>query len=202
MEAERTPPDRIRVTKLQEAQLPALIEIEQACAAMYRDIGLDDTSWPPRTLPELVASTRDHDLLVAEADHQVVGFLIWRDEAPGVARLIHLVVHPDYQRFGIARRLLETLQDSARAHDLSHIVSSVWDRAPWALAFCREVGLQTERAGEGAPEAIQRWSEQRKTAGEELLRPGERLVWRPIPPAVEPEEEDDETPPPIDDAET
>ncbi|EYF00568.1 GNAT family N-acetyltransferase [Chondromyces apiculatus] len=193
MDAERTPPDRIRISRLQEAQLPALTEVEKTSAAMYQNLGADASAWKPRTAADIAALTKDHDVLVAEADHQVAGYLAWRDEAPGVARITQLAVHPDYQRFGVASRLLEALQESAGSHGLSHVVGHLQERAPWAAAFCRHAGL--ERAGEIVPEAVQRWREAQHTGDSGALSSppaAGALVWMPIAHAPEPPDDEDD----------
>ena len=38
---DRTPPKRVRLTGLQEAQLPELLRVEAQCAAIYHAIGFD-----------------------------------------------------------------------------------------------------------------------------------------------------------------
>src|SRR5262245_44417389 len=118
---ERTPPDRIRLTGLQEQQIEALTEIERATAAMYHALGFDAATVPARNVPDIVALTRKHNVHVAEADRVVAGYLAWRDEAPGVAYVEELCVHPDFHRFGIGSRLLEKAQDEAREAGLGEM---------------------------------------------------------------------------------
>ena len=84
---ERTPPEKIRITGLQEAQLLDLQAIEARCAAMFYEVGLTDQQVTPRTDIEIARLTRNHDLMVAEADDRTAGYLAWADEAPGVAYL-------------------------------------------------------------------------------------------------------------------
>lgn len=187
MDGERTPPERIRITGLQEAQLPALLDIEQAVAAMYQESGLAPAAWSSRTVADIVALTREHDVRVAEADYHVAGYLAWRDEAPGVAHLVLLAVHPDYQRFGIATRLLLDLHEGARGVGLGYLVTRIWERAPWAMAFCRRGGLRP--VGEEAPEPVQQW---RSSAGNP--EPGQIVLWMPIAPAIGEIEDDDDAP--------
>src|SRR3954471_15748957 len=107
---DRTPPKRVRFTGLQEAQVPDLLKVEAQCAAMYHAIGFDAAEVPVRSAAELAALTRHHSVHVAEADHVPAGLMAWRDESPGIAYLADLEVHPDYQRFGIASELLDTLK--------------------------------------------------------------------------------------------
>jgi amino-acid N-acetyltransferase len=188
MDAERTPPQRIRVTGLQEAQLQALVEVERACTEMYYEIGFDGAEVPARTLSDVVALTRDHDVEVAEADHVVAGYLAWRDESPGVAYLEEISVHPDHQRVGVGSRLLETLWEGARASHLGYVVCRSWERAAWAGAFYAKAGFQ--RLGDDAPQKVLRWRDERAETGRPLTRPGEVVLWAAIPPKAE--EEDDE----------
>lgn len=192
MNDERTPPERIRLTGLQEAQLPALVELERACTAMYHDIGFDAAEVPARTLSDLVALTRGHDVRVAEADHVVAGYLAWRDESPGVAYLEELSVHPEFQRFGVGTRLLEELRERARELGMQQIVLRSWARASWAQAFYKKAGFAP--IGDDAPEKVLAWRREREASGRPLTRPGEVLLWAAIPPKPPSEEDEDDEP--------
>jgi amino-acid N-acetyltransferase len=189
MERERTPPDRVRLTGLQEAQLSSLIEAEEACAAMYRGIGVGAAEAPARTVAELVALTRDHDVHVAEADYVAAGYVAWRDEPPGVAYITAIAVDPSYQRFGIGGRLLEAVRDGARRYGIGVAIVRVVERAAWAVRFFQKQGFR--RLGDDAPEEVQRWRSGREASGEPAVRPGEVLMWAAIGLKAE-EPEDDE----------
>ena len=173
MDDERKVPERIRVTKLQEAQLLDLQAIEARCAQMFYEIGLTEADVAPRSDFELARLTRDHDILVAEADHQPAGFLVWADEAPGVAVLATLMVAPAYQRFGVGTRLLRELGDSASGHGIGYAVTPGWQRATWAMA-CLGVRGFIPLEGNAAPEPLAGWCERR--AGQ-LVPEGQSLWW-------------------------
>jgi amino-acid N-acetyltransferase len=183
MERERTRPDRVRLTGLQEAQLPALVEVELACAEMYRAIGVGAAEAPARAVADLVALTRDHDVHVAEADYVVAGYVAWRDEAPGVAVLRTIAVDPSYQRFGIGARLLEAMRDGARRYGLGVAIVRVRERAAWAMRFFQKEGFR--RLGDDAPEKVRGWRDEREAAGEAAVRTGEVLMWAAIGPKQE-----------------
>ena len=192
---DRTPPKRIRITGLQEAQLNELIEADARCAAMYYEVGFDAAEVPVRSTAELAALTRHNNVRVAEADHVPVGFLVWRDESPGVAYLADISVHPDFQRFGVATKLLEDLKGQARGFRLKNIVVRCWEKANWALAFYKKHGFGPIDAG--APAKVQGWKDER-SGGRPLVRPGEVVLWAPVGEAwvdEEPpvDEDDDET---------
>ena len=188
---DRTPPSRVRVTGLQEAQLAEVLQIDAACAAMYHEIGFDAAEVPVRLGSDFAALTRSHSIHVAEADHVPAGLLIWRDEAPGVAYLADISVHPDYQRFGIASKLLDVLREEARRLRLTHIIVRAWAKAPWAMAFYRARGFAQIDAA--APTRVIAWRDERLASGRPLARPGEIVLWAEVGAAPkEPEEDEDD----------
>jgi GNAT superfamily N-acetyltransferase len=174
---DRSPPTRIRITGLQEAQVSELLEVDALCAAAYHDLGFDAAEVPVRSASDLVALTRGHNVIVAEADHVPAGFLAWRDESPGVAYLADISVHPDYQRFGIGTALLEALRAEARAVGLGNSVVRCWEKATWAMAFYKAKGF--EPIQDDAPAKVLGWKVER-SEGRPLTRPGEVLLWAPI----------------------
>ncbi|AUX32424.1 amino-acid acetyltransferase [Sorangium cellulosum] len=180
MHEERTAPKRIRVTGLQEAQLPALAATEQACTAMYHEIGFDAAEVPARTLADIVALTRQHDVRVAEADGEAAGYLAWRDEAPGVAYLEEISVHPEHQRRGVATRLLAELHERARELGMEQIVLRARGRASWAQAFFKKAGFAP--LGDDAPAKVRAWRSEQEAAGGPLTRSGEVVLWAAIRP--------------------
>lgn len=200
MNDDRTAPKRIRITGLQEAQLAALVAIEHATAAMYYEIGFDAAEVPTRATPDIVRLTRDHELLVAEADHVVAGWLAWRDEEPGVAYVEECSVHPDFQRFGVATQLVATLFQGARKAGLHEITVKCWKKAAWAWGFYAKLGFA--EIGDSAPAKVAHWRDKRAASGRPLTRPGEVALWLAVPPAAqqpeEPEEEEEDEAPPTD----
>jgi GNAT superfamily N-acetyltransferase len=176
---DRSSPARIRVmTGMQEAQLLALVKLDEACAAQFYRAGFDAAEVPVRSQGDLVALARHNSLRVAEADHVVAGLLAWHDESPGVAYLVDVQVHPSYQRFGIATRLLDSLRDEARNLKLEQIVVRCWEKATWALGFYRRQRFMPIDAT--APAPVQGWKEERLSSGRPLTRPGEVALWSPI----------------------
>jgi amino-acid N-acetyltransferase len=193
-EDDRTPPTRIRISKgLEEAILPDLVALDALCAGMYYDIGFDAAEVPTRVQMDFAHLARDNSVRVAEADHVVAGFLAWHDEPPGIAYLADLQVHPDYQRFGVAARLLDAMRDEARNLRLEQIVVRCWEKAAWAVAFYRRHRFMTIDAT--APAKVTGWREDRLASGKPLTRPGEVALWSPIGPAPKllPDDEDDVT---------
>ncbi len=174
MSEDRPAPKRLRITRLQEAQLAQLAAVEQACAAQYHDVGFDAAEVPPRSIAEITALTRDHNVHVAEADHEPAGYLAWRDESPGVAYIAELSVHPELQRHGVATKLVNALHEDARAHGLSHLAVRCWTKAPWAMSFYTQAGF-TPIDG-AAPAKVQGWKTER-SQGRPFTRPGEVALW-------------------------
>ena len=116
---------------------------------------------------------------VAEADGIVAGLLAWHDESPGVAYLADVQVHPNYQRFGIATRLLDALRDEARNLRLEQVVVRCWEKATWAMAFYRRQRFMPIDAT--APAKVRGWKERApRHPAKPLTRPGEVALWSPI----------------------
>jgi N-acetylglutamate synthase-like GNAT family acetyltransferase len=174
MSDERTPPKRIRISGLQEAHLPALAEIEQVTTAMYYERGFDAAEVPVRSVADITRLTRNHNVRVAEADHDVAGYTAWRDEAPGIAYVEELSVHPQFQRFGVGSCLMEKIRDEARDLGLKQVVLRCWTNAPWAMEFYKSAGFTP--IDESAPEKVLEWKEMR-SEGRPLTRPGEIAMW-------------------------
>jgi amino-acid N-acetyltransferase len=177
---DRTPPTRVRLTGLQEQQLADLLGLDAACAAMYHEAGFDAAEVPVRVASDFVSLANTHSVKVAEADRVVSGFLAWHDESPGVAYLADISVHPDYQRFGIASKLLEAMREEARGLRLEQVVVRCWEKAAWAMAFYRRQRFMPIDAT--APAKVQGWKDEH-SAGHPLTRPGEVALWSPIGPA-------------------
>lgn len=169
---ERPPPAKIRVTGLQEVHLHHLARIELACAAMYQEVGL---SVPPLNDVEIASLFRSLDLLVAEADHEVAGYLTWADEPPKVAVLHRLNVAPAQHRFGIGTRLLRELGENAQRAEIHSVVVRCWTQAPWAGSFLSALGF--EPVSDDAPASVRQWRDQADERGE-LSEPGQQLLWR------------------------
>ncbi len=165
------PPVKIRVTKLQEAQLPELVRIDHEIVEMYAEAGIAGPS--PRSDVALAAMTRNHDILVAEADDHVSGFLVWADQAPGVAWVAELAIDPMRHRQGLATRMLRELGETAQGHGIELVVASCYDTAPWALSFLAVRGFQKVEPGAGMPTKLAAWLELRQ----EPVGDGQSLWW-------------------------
>src|SRR3954467_15432225 len=63
-----------------------------------------------RSSPEAAAwDPSGYDVLVAEVDNRVVGFLVTRIIAEGECEVLNLAVAPEYRRRGIGRSLLRSV---------------------------------------------------------------------------------------------
>jgi GNAT superfamily N-acetyltransferase len=172
-ETPRTPPQKVRITKLQEAQLSELERIEAECAQLFYENGFSGDDMKPRPELEIAKLPRSHDVLVAEADHEPVAYLAWADHAPGIAWLPIIMVEPMHQRFGIGTHMLRELGEIARGHGIEAVVTPCWDRAPWGLSFLAVRGFQPMEQG-GLIDKVSEW---KSAAPDDLIVPGQQLWW-------------------------
>lgn len=171
-EERRDPPVRIHVTGLQEAQLPGLVAIENDVAAARTAAGVPEDLATPKTDGDIVRLKRHHDVRVLEADHEAAGYLAWRDEAPGIAILEHLVIDPSLQRYGLGTRLLREIGEKAKEHGIAFCVavSAKDDRS--AAGFLSKRGFVLAGPRGEAPPEVEQWL---KASGREVPEP--RLEW-------------------------
>ncbi|MEM9694549.1 MAG: GNAT family N-acetyltransferase [Myxococcota bacterium] len=156
-EDDRTPPTRIRITRLQEVQLPTAAALSDYSARLHHAHGVPPEAAIGLSEVDIGRLTRNHDVLIAEADDAPVGLMIWGDQAPGIAWIEHLVVHPDYQRFGIATKLLRDVGAKAKEHGVGEAVIAVHKQAPWALMFLGVRGFLPVSARKPPSEVLAAW---------------------------------------------
>jgi N-acetylglutamate synthase-like GNAT family acetyltransferase len=173
---ERTPPAKIRITRLQEAQLIDLVRIDRAAEELHREAGVDESLFGARTDVQIAALHRSHDVYVAEADHEVAGYLAWRDEPPKIGVVAILNVSPAYQRFAVASRLLRELGERCEAAGVEQVVARCAAKAVWALRFLDAMGFAP--LAEPLPAPLALWRDQHAAAGD-LAAVGELVFWRP-----------------------
>ena len=67
--------------------------------------------------PALARSITRGEVLVAENNTGLIGFVEYHHRQDEQTTLYHIIVAPDYRRQGIGQRLIEQLADEARAAD-------------------------------------------------------------------------------------
>ena len=82
-------------------------------------------------------------LLVAEMDGRIVGSVIggfdgWR------GNIYRLAVHPEYQRRGIARRLVSDIEMHLAAMGVKRITALVERDHPWATGYWDAIGYELD----------------------------------------------------------
>jgi ribosomal-protein-alanine acetyltransferase len=112
----------MRIRSGSKADLPAIQAIQA--------VSLPAAQWDPS----------DYNVLVAETQNSVVGFLMWRAVAPDEAEILNLAVHPAFRRQGIALQLLREL--SAPRIFLEVRESNHAARALYLRAGFEECGLR------------------------------------------------------------
>lgn len=170
-------PQRVRVAKLQDAQLDAVVAIDDACKQMLHRSGVSAAEQPARGLPGIVKLTKLHDILVADADGAVVGFAVWRDESPGVAYLEDVAVKPELQRLGVGRQLLDAVVQAAQRVSLPVLLTRCWSNAAGARAFLAKAGFTP--LGKEAGERVELWREEQEAAGG-LAKEGQVVMLRSL----------------------
>ena len=133
-------------TNEQQVELKlARLRDAQRIAVMSRDLiefGLP-WSWTTRRVASHIRLPASN-VLTAWTDDRLVGFALMQyfDEH---AHLNLLGVEPDYRRFGIGRRLIEWLEETARAGGIFTITLEVRAGQTGSRAFYRSLGYQENK---------------------------------------------------------
>jgi Predicted acetyltransferase len=83
-------------------------------------------------------------VLVAEVDGQVVGVIVGTIDG-NRAYFYRLAVHPDYQRRGIGRRLVQALEERFREKGVTQIVIMVKQDNEQAIPFYESLGYEVQQ---------------------------------------------------------
>jgi amino-acid N-acetyltransferase len=170
-------PVRVRVSKLQETQIDAVVAIDLAAKQAMHRAGVPAADFPARGLAGIAKLTKRHNVLVAEGDGVVVGYAAWRDESPGVAYLEDLAVKADLLRVGLGTRLLDAVREDAHGLALPVLVVRAWTCVAAEIAFLNKCGLSP--LGTEPKEIAERvalWREQQEAQGGPGLVKGGQLV--------------------------
>ena len=177
---QREAPQRVRLEKLQEVHVPELVKLDHACSALYWELGFDAAEVPTRTHGDFYRLPKSNAVWVAEADGTVAGFIAYHDEEPGVGFVEDVSVHPEFQRWGIGRRLMDRAVSELAHLGFTEVVLKVFEQASWATAFYGALGFLEYRTEE-APQKLREWRESKlDTEDRPLLRPGQKLLWRKL----------------------
>jgi ribosomal protein S18 acetylase RimI-like enzyme len=123
---------------LRDARLDEEAAILALWRAAYEPSSVRSTQ---EDIPALLCHGAAARLVVAEADARVVGSLIvtfdgWR------GNMYRLAVHPDYQRHGIARQLVDEAQTWLRGAGCQRITALVEGDHDYATSFWESAGYK------------------------------------------------------------
>ena len=128
--------DEIILRQCLEDDIESVLELWRAAGSTP---SMTDTSDDLRT----TINSRASSVIVAVSGGTVAGSIIgafdgWR------GNLYRLAVHPDYQRRGIARRLLSEAETWLRAQGAKRVGAVVEKDHPWAVGFWESSGFVLE----------------------------------------------------------
>ncbi|MHC4820109.1 MAG: GNAT family N-acetyltransferase [Planctomycetota bacterium] len=87
-----------------QVRLPRLAD-EEPCAALAATV-----MGEARAAPFIQSHFREHRIIVAEAEEQVVGFLAWRTDWFDSSFVSRVLVHEEFRRKGIAREFYKAVE--------------------------------------------------------------------------------------------
>jgi GNAT superfamily N-acetyltransferase len=149
-EARRDWSDLIRPGRSDD--LAALVEIELAAGATFRELDMDAIADDdPGSVEELLPYAESGRALVAvDLEDRAIGYLLL-DLVDGAAHIEQVSVHPDHARQRIGQALIEQAASWARSHGLEALTLTTYREVPWNGPYYERLGFVYLTAEEETP---------------------------------------------------
>ena len=124
-----------------EVELPLIGALEKSSDAQFRAAGMGLVADAP--VPDLATYLEAHRagrLLVASSSTGLLVGFVRIEIVDGDAHVEQVSVHPDHQRQGVGRALLEAAEQWARAHDHARMTLTTFRDVPWNGPFYARLG--------------------------------------------------------------
>lgn len=146
-------PFQIRAAKPEE--FAALADVERCAAELFRTVGYDYCAEGPLRSTDEHQFALDHGVnLIAELNGDMVAFAL-AVPIDGDAHLQEISTHPDYQRRGIARALIENIERWARDNNFRRLTLTTYCTVPWNQPFYERLGFRAFSPDDTRPELLQ-----------------------------------------------
>ena len=135
--------DKYTIRLARRDELSLLNEVEQAAAALFREVGFDFAAEIGPLSLDLLRSLQSKDQIWIAAGHdgQPVGFAVVQI-VDGLAHLEEISVHPAHGRQGLGRRLIQVVCDWARDGGYPAVTLSTFRDVPWNAPFYERLGFR------------------------------------------------------------
>lgn len=143
----------VRIRAATTADGPALRDIERAAGERFRTVGMDGVADDePASLVELASYAVDTRSWVAvDEDGGPVGYVLV-DVVDGNAHVEQVSVHPDHQRRGVGRALIDHVVGWAHAHGHPALTLTTFRGVPWNAPLYEHLGFEVIAGDEVGPE--------------------------------------------------
>lgn len=125
-----------------ENDLPVCRDIERACGAAFRDLGMDAIAEDePASIEELRRYAAGGRAWVTDVDGRVVAYLIV-DRVDGNAHIEQVSVHPDHARRGLGRAMLDHLAALSSEQGDPALTLTTFVEVPWNGPYYLRCGFR------------------------------------------------------------
>jgi ribosomal protein S18 acetylase RimI-like enzyme len=145
MSSSKNPPFRVR--EYRPSDFPQLCAIDRLCfseAIAYTPEEIALGLAQPGAFA-LVAEAQDAEEQVAEAQKQVIAFVLAQEKRRGLGHIITIDVRDEFRRLGLGAKLMELAEARLRQRGVSRVVLEVSTQNEHAMRFYQELGYVTRR---------------------------------------------------------
>lgn len=133
---------QIRIVPARPCDAEAMVRLEDAADRRFDGLELFSPDMPNAPAEFAASRAADGLALAAWSDKRLVG-MAWTSLEPPFLYLDQVSVHPDFGGRGIGARLMEAVEDIARARGLEQIALSTFrDAPPWNGPWYRKLGYE------------------------------------------------------------
>jgi GNAT superfamily N-acetyltransferase len=143
--------------------LPRLPAIELAAAALFPDHVLTPeirAGVVPRQQME-EAQEQDRLWVALDSAKRPVGFAV-AVPAGDAAFLLEIDVHPDHQRRGLGRKLIQEVANWSKEQRFTSLSLTTFEHVPWNAPFYERLGFRRLKAGELSDNLLHRLEDERR----------------------------------------
>jgi GNAT superfamily N-acetyltransferase len=142
-------------------------EVQRAATQMFASVGMTTVAEAgPSPIEAFARYQTGARAWVVTGDDDVPIAYVLADVVDGFAHVTDIAVHPDFQRRGIGRRLLDHVAGWGRARGLTRLTLTTFRDVPWNEPFYERRGFRELRDDELTPALRDKFDNETRTVVE------------------------------------
>lgn len=134
------------ITKPEDKDFKQIADINNRAEEPFRDICSQDEiaegAMEMATEETMRDTLKRREMLVAKDGDKIFGYITFRNKHDAVVWVSSLYVDPDFQKKGIGRKLIESVEKFAKDSNCKLVALETHKDATWAINFYKKLGYE------------------------------------------------------------